>query len=93
MAATFALAGAVCLSNALWFYNWRVRAVQHHEALEAAKKARPPRQVVYVMHPDAAAIPTAPARRPMANNEQCRGGILFRRDGDTLESTGEPCTH
>lgn len=92
MALSFALIGALCLSNALWFYNWRVRAVDHHEEIEATKRqakadAADLEPITYITAP----VVEQPAPARLQDNERCRGGIVFRRNGDTLESTGERC--
>lgn len=94
MAATFALIGLVCLSNALWFYNWRVRAVQHYEQIEALKAKRG------YLGPAEASVQVGRIKidewrsttgRSLGPGEECRGGVIVRRVGGSLESTGEPC--
>ena len=95
MAATFALIGLLCLSNALWFYNWRVRAVQHYEQIEALKAKRsylgplePSVQVGRIRISESRST----TDRPLGRGEECRGGVIVRRNGTSLESTGEPCS-
>lgn len=88
LALAYVLFGALCLSNALWFYNWRVRAVEYHDALETAKRSRKiVTEQIYIPYqpPEKAGLDTTTA------DGECRAGILFRRSGQMIESTGERC--
>lgn len=98
---TLVLAGVLLLTNAAWFYNWRVRAVEHAEALAAAMpKAERQERVVYeYVQSPAQAAPRRhrqPQRRVQATRdlvpgEECRGGVIIRRSPGSIESTGERC--
>ncbi len=93
LALALTLSGIAFLSNAIWFYNWRVRAVAHHAELEQARRveyveveARPesrPTPAVYQVR--------AGAGRKPQGDERCVGGVIVRRSGNGLESSGERC--
>jgi len=92
---------ALVFTNAGWFYRWKVREVEHVEAVNAVVAAQPAKEprVVYEYRqadPPAATQPS-PARslhgqpRALAPGEACFGGVIVRRDADRIESTGERC--
>lgn len=98
---TLVLTAVLLLSNAAWFYNWRVRALEHAEAL-AAVKSKPERgeRVVYEYRGSTAARRVqpqpqrqrrTPAVREIVAGEECFNGVIIRRTSAGMESTGERC--
>ncbi|MGY0504248.1 hypothetical protein [Luteimonas sp. e5] len=103
LAAVLALVAVVILSNSLWFYNWRVRAVAHHEEVEALRREHARERADMVASIDVMPqLRSGPRQAPVSANarrgmrqpiagEECRGGVIFRRNGNMLESSGERC--
>lgn len=85
------LIGALALSNAAWFYNWRERTVAHADELAAARSSRATAERVVYEYRQARPAPTTTPTRHLETNEECRGGIVIRRSGNAIESTGEHC--
>jgi precorrin-3B methylase len=89
-AIAYVLAGVVAISNAVWFYNWRARAVDHHNELTIARsqKKQPEQVIVY----REAQRPRESQRRPaLADDEQCTQGQVIRRIPNGWENTGRRC--
>ena len=87
-------------TNAGWYYRWKVREAEHVETLNAHITARPrpePRVIYeYRSSPERAASRQpdrmrAPAPRNLAEGEECRGGVIVRRNNGAIESSGERC--
>ncbi len=103
LALSLALLGITILSNALWFYNWRVRETTHHRQLAQAEHITPADSTpVACLMPAASGQPATTMPVPISppdtfqqpqENERCVGGIIVRRNGNTLESTGQRCRH
>ncbi|TWT23700.1 hypothetical protein FQY83_03525 [Luteimonas marina] len=98
---TMVALATLVFTNAGWLYRWKVRAVEHAEALAAAKASRPsPERVIYEYRGEpgssvarvAAQDPRTPVgTRNLVQGEECRGGVIIRRTEAGLESTGERC--
>lgn len=86
---------ALVLTNAGWFYRWKVRQAEHVEqvnALIVRQTASEPR-VVYEYRQAPAPPSPAPAQsRKLGPSEACFGGVIVRRGPDGVESTGERCS-
>lgn len=99
---------ALVITNAGWFYRWKIREVEHVERVNALVASQPraePRVVYEYREPTAAREPTSGAAagspqsarpvaptRDAAAGEECVGGVIFRRTEDGIESSGERCT-
>jgi hypothetical protein len=89
---TLVAVAALLLSNGLWFYNWRERGQIHAQAVRVmSTRAEPEAQVVYEYRERAAVEAPAAAGRVLSEDEECRGGVVIRRRGNSIESTGERC--
>ena len=91
---------ALVFTNAGWYYRWKVRQAEHVEALNVLITAQPrpePRVIYeYRQAPQRSsarqsdrseALPT----RDLVGSEECRRGVIVRRSGNAIESTGERC--
>ena len=92
---TLVALAALVLTNAGWFYRWKVREAEHVEQLNALIASQPPHEprVIYEYRqppprPAAAAAP----ERSLAPGESCFGGVIVRRGPAGVESTGERCS-
>ncbi len=92
------LVGALVITNAVWFYKWRVRAVDHAEALAAATASSIPQErVVYEYRSELAPERVEqirqrqPVQATLAPNEECRGGVVIKRTSQGLKSSGKRC--
>lgn len=89
-AIAYTLAAVLALTNAVWFYNWRARAVEHHTELTLARSAQPEPVIVreYVERPE----PTTRARTTtLADDERCIGGQVLRKIPNGWAGTGRNC--
>lgn len=95
---TLVAIAALVFTNAGWYYRWKVRQAEHIEALNAriAAQPKPEPRVVYEYRqaPERPASPQShrshvSPSRDLAAGEECRGGVIVRRSGNAIESTGE----
>lgn len=91
---------ALLLTNAGWFFRWKVREASHVEALNAVIAAQPRHEPRVVYEYRQATTPPPPASsyrretpplRDLEHDEACFGGTIIRRSGAGIESTGERC--
>lgn len=87
-AIAYVLAAALTITNALWFYNWRVRAVEHHKAITTAQQREPETVVVYQERTERQAS-QRPAR--LADDERCMAGQVLRKIPNGWAGTGRRC--
>ena len=97
---TLVAIAALVFTNAGWYYRWKIRQAEHVEAMNALIAARPkpePKVVYEYRQASESAAPRRPNRsqasraHELAEGEECRGGVIVRRNGDAIESSGERC--
>ena len=77
------------LTNAVWFYNWRTQAVEHHNELTTARaEAAGPEIVFEYIEPPQTREAT---QQSTAAEERCMYGQVLRKIPDGWAGTGRSC--
>ncbi|MGY0561800.1 hypothetical protein ACW7G2_13910 [Luteimonas sp. A277] len=80
---------ALAITNAAWFYNWRVKANDHHQALMLERSKSPEEIVVYRYQDQPQSATPAPAK--LDAEERCMAGQILRKIPNGWAGTGRRC--